>query len=123
MDRRVLMAKMIEFYIPARFKPQVKWIPLAQRGKILIFQAELKKSACTSSEIAASPTRRDETQFRQRAVVSGFGELPDFLVGPRFRPRFEVKSGHQNDHRLFAARRQRRRIPADGKGRKHLGSA
>ena len=29
------MAQVIEFYIPARFKPKVKWIPAEQRGKIL----------------------------------------------------------------------------------------
>ena len=27
------MAQVIEFYIPARFKPKVKWIPAEQRGK------------------------------------------------------------------------------------------
>jgi len=39
------MAQVIEFYIPARFKPKVKWMPLEQRGKILWFPADLKKSA------------------------------------------------------------------------------
>ena len=40
-----VMAQVIEFYIPARFKPKVKWIPLEQRGKILAFPVDLKKSA------------------------------------------------------------------------------
>jgi len=39
------MAQVIEFYIPARFKPKVKWVPLEQRGKILLFSTDLKKSA------------------------------------------------------------------------------
>jgi hypothetical protein len=45
MDRRVVMAEVIEFYIPTRFKAKVKWIPPEQRGKIIEFPADLKKSA------------------------------------------------------------------------------
>ena len=40
-----LMAQVIEFYIPTRFKPKVKWVPPEQRGKILAFPTDLKKSA------------------------------------------------------------------------------
>jgi hypothetical protein len=40
------MAKLIEFYIPGKYrKPPVKWIPQEQRGKILKFERELRKSA------------------------------------------------------------------------------
>jgi hypothetical protein len=39
------MAKVIEFHIPARFHKQMKWIPQAQRGKVLEFPAEVRKSA------------------------------------------------------------------------------
>ncbi len=39
------MAQVIEFYIPARFHKPVKWTPLAQRGKVLEFPAEMRKSA------------------------------------------------------------------------------
>jgi hypothetical protein len=39
------MAEVIAFYIPARFKPKVKWVPLEQRGKILVFPTDRKKSA------------------------------------------------------------------------------
>jgi hypothetical protein len=39
------MAQVIEFYIPTRFKPKVKWVPPEQRGKILAFPTDLKKSA------------------------------------------------------------------------------
>jgi hypothetical protein len=45
MDRRMVMAQVIEFYIPARFKQKVKWIPPEQRGKIIAFPTDLKKSA------------------------------------------------------------------------------
>jgi hypothetical protein len=39
------MAEVIEFYIPTRFKPKVKWIPPELRGKVIEFPTELKKSA------------------------------------------------------------------------------
>jgi hypothetical protein len=39
------MARIIEFYIPARFHKPVKWMPLAERGKVLEFPAEVRKSA------------------------------------------------------------------------------
>jgi len=43
--RRLVMARLIEFYIPARFHKPVKWIPTAERGKVLEFRAEMRKSA------------------------------------------------------------------------------
>jgi hypothetical protein len=39
------MAQLIEFYIPTRFKHKVKWVPQEQRGKIIAFPSDLKKSA------------------------------------------------------------------------------
>jgi hypothetical protein len=39
------MAQLIEFYIPTRFKQKVKWVPQEQRGKIIAFPSDLKKSA------------------------------------------------------------------------------
>jgi hypothetical protein len=39
------MAKIIEFYIPTRFRKQAKWIPQEQRGKVIEFRPELPKSA------------------------------------------------------------------------------
>jgi len=40
------MAKVIEYYIPERFrKKRKKWIPLDQRGKIIQFPVPEKKSA------------------------------------------------------------------------------
>jgi hypothetical protein len=40
----VIMAKTIEFYVPSTFKSG-KWIPPEQRGKVIDFVAETKKSA------------------------------------------------------------------------------
>ena len=39
------MAQVIEFYVPDRFRKKVKWMPPAQRGKVIEFPTEVKKSA------------------------------------------------------------------------------
>jgi hypothetical protein len=39
------MAKVIEFYVPNRFRKKAKWVPETQRGKVIAFPAEIKKSA------------------------------------------------------------------------------
>lgn len=39
------MAQVIEFYIPARFRKKVKWVPPTNRGKLIEFPADWKKSA------------------------------------------------------------------------------
>jgi hypothetical protein len=39
------MARIIEFYIPARFHKAMKWIPPTERGKVLEFPPEVRKSA------------------------------------------------------------------------------
>ena len=39
------MAHVTEFYIPSGFRKQVQWIPPAERGKVLEFPAETRKSA------------------------------------------------------------------------------
>ena len=43
--KEVTMAKVIEFYIPQNFRRATKWIPNAQRGKILELRPQTKKSA------------------------------------------------------------------------------
>jgi len=43
--REVAMAKVIEFYIPKNFRRLLKWVPELQRGKILEFCPQTKKSA------------------------------------------------------------------------------
>jgi hypothetical protein len=39
------MAKVIEYYIPERFRKTVRWVPPAQRGKVIDFPVLEKKSA------------------------------------------------------------------------------
>jgi len=39
------MAKVIEFYIPTRFKKKVAWAPPQVRGKVIEFYSQVKKSA------------------------------------------------------------------------------
>ncbi len=39
------MAQVIEFYVAARFHKKVKWVPPEQRGRMIEFPAEIKKSA------------------------------------------------------------------------------
>jgi hypothetical protein len=39
----VVMAKVIEFYLPQRLQNNAKWIPLAERGKVIQFPATGKK--------------------------------------------------------------------------------
>jgi hypothetical protein len=39
------MAKVIEFYIPARFQRVVKWVPQQQRGQVLEFSVAQKRTA------------------------------------------------------------------------------
>jgi hypothetical protein len=39
------MAKIIEFYIPQSFRKASKWLPPAERGKILAFPLAEQKSA------------------------------------------------------------------------------
>ena len=39
-----VMAKVIEFYIPSRFRPSTKWVPPIRRGQVIEFYIP-KKSA------------------------------------------------------------------------------
>ena len=39
------MAQVIEFYFPERFRRKAKWIPVDQRGKVIAFPVEIKRSA------------------------------------------------------------------------------
>ncbi len=39
------MARIIEFHIPADFKPQMKWVPQEERGRLVVFPSNLKKPA------------------------------------------------------------------------------
>ena len=44
-DKGEAVAKVIEFYVPSYFRKKEKWIPPQERGKILEFSIEAKKSA------------------------------------------------------------------------------
>src|SRR6267154_2751330 len=39
------MAKIIEFYLPQSFRKVSKWLPPAERGKVLTFPLAVRKSA------------------------------------------------------------------------------
>ena len=39
------MPKVIEYYIPERFRKTARWVPPDQRGKVIQFPVEEKKSA------------------------------------------------------------------------------
>ena len=41
----MIVAKVIEFYIPGNFRKSVTWVPPQQRGKIIQFPSQVKKSA------------------------------------------------------------------------------
>ena len=40
-----VMARIIEFHIPAAFRPKTKRVPQVQRGRLLVFPGNLRKSA------------------------------------------------------------------------------
>ncbi len=39
------MAKVIEFYVPGRFRKAVRWVPQQQRGRLLDFSVAQKRTA------------------------------------------------------------------------------
>jgi hypothetical protein len=39
------MARIIEFHIPADFKPKIKCVPQEEQGRLVIFPSDLKKPA------------------------------------------------------------------------------
>ncbi len=41
----MIVAKIIEFYVPANFRKIGRWVPVEQRGKIIEFVPQTKKSA------------------------------------------------------------------------------
>jgi hypothetical protein len=43
--KEIVMAKVIEFYVPKNFRKPLKWAPLLQYGKVIEFCAQTKKSA------------------------------------------------------------------------------
>lgn len=41
----MIVAKIIEFYVPANFRQIGRWVPVEQRGKVIEFVPQTKKSA------------------------------------------------------------------------------
>ena len=39
------MAKIIEFYVPSKFRSNSAWVPPQQRGKVIEFRLPVTKSA------------------------------------------------------------------------------
>jgi hypothetical protein len=39
------MAKVIEFYVPKKFRKPLKWVPQLECGKVIEFWSQTKKSA------------------------------------------------------------------------------
>ena len=51
---RVIMAKIVEFYIPERFQKTVTWVPELQRGKMIEFPLSMTRSASKESASAVT---------------------------------------------------------------------
>jgi hypothetical protein len=49
---RVVMAKIIEFYIPERFQKKVRCVPELQRGKVIEFPLDMTRLASKESASA-----------------------------------------------------------------------
>lgn len=39
------MTKIIEFYVPSRFRKKAKWVPAEEQGKVIPFALAQKKTA------------------------------------------------------------------------------
>jgi hypothetical protein len=44
-ERRLAMAKVIDFYTPVEFRKKEQWVPVEQRGKVIEFNLQVKKPA------------------------------------------------------------------------------
>ena len=65
-----LMAKVIEFYIPNRFKRKVAWVPPQNRGKVIEFCAQVKKSP----SLVERPLRGQGALTAMKSIVNGCRE-------------------------------------------------
>ena len=50
------MARIIDFHLPDGFKPQIKWLPEQERGRLVGFPGDLKKSAQDESALDTERT-------------------------------------------------------------------
>jgi len=71
---RVVMAKIIEFYIPERFQKKVRWVPELQRGKVIEFPLSMARS--TSKE-SASAVRHQQLINAPPLAYCAEAPLPD----------------------------------------------
>jgi hypothetical protein len=73
---RVVMAKIIEFYIPERFQKKVRWVPELQRGKVIEFPLSMARSTSKESASAVRHQHLDDINAPQLAY-SAEAPLPD----------------------------------------------
>jgi len=52
------MAKIIEFYVPTRFKRARKWIPAEQYGRLLLFVRSSRTPGINGQRILGTPPTR-----------------------------------------------------------------
>jgi hypothetical protein len=64
----MVVAKVIEFYIPKNFRRRVKWVPLEQRGKVIKFGAR-NSSAAPVGTIAREGDSRNQPVL-EKAIIS-----------------------------------------------------
>jgi hypothetical protein len=64
----MVMAKIIEFYVPQGFQKKVKWVPELQRGKVIEFPLSMTRS--TSEESAAVRGHQQLEHSKARAIYA-----------------------------------------------------
>lgn len=73
---RVVMAKIIEFYIRERFQKKVRWVPELLRGKVIEFPLSMTRSASKESASAVRHQQLDDINAPQLAYCA-VAPLPD----------------------------------------------
>ena len=64
------MAKIIEFHIPDGFQEKVTWVPHQDRGKVIEFCAQVKKSP----SLVERPLRGQGALTAMKSIVNGCRE-------------------------------------------------
>jgi hypothetical protein len=65
------MARIVEIYIPADFKPKVKCVPQDEQGRLFVFPTNLERPALDRSALYRERTQQMSTQSMVRAVITG----------------------------------------------------
>jgi hypothetical protein len=63
------MARIIEFHTPAGFKPKTAWVPLKERGTLIVFPPNLTTSASDVSDLSREMTQQLSAESMELAVV------------------------------------------------------